>query len=51
MVASSTGIGKGSGGKDVGPIESPLLREPLADAKDALAHKIGTLDIALASGC
>jgi hypothetical protein len=50
MAASSTGTGKGSGGKDVCPIESPLLREPSADVEDALTHETNALDVALALG-
>jgi hypothetical protein len=50
MVASSTGTGKGIGGKGVRTTESPLLQEPLTDVEDALAHETNALDIALASG-
>jgi hypothetical protein len=48
MVASSTGTGKGPRGKGVRTTKSPLLREPSADVKDALAHETNVMDIALA---
>jgi hypothetical protein len=49
MVALSVGTNKCSGGKNVRPTKSPLLREPSADAKDALAHKTSVMDVVLAS--